>query len=167
AAHLLGGTGSVQCDVAIQLRQQDQRATSPDSRSARRQLGHVPDSVRTSLCRDQGQWWQRSLRTAPTGAARLYRGRKPAPPAVGVHQLARQVREECCSSSRYFGDGNVTSTAVASSTKAPKVNSMVAEWRIVSSLSLSPSDGRMRLQFHAPIVTTPSTNTSLTTSASP
>jgi dipeptidyl aminopeptidase/acylaminoacyl peptidase len=154
-------------DVAIQLREQDQGAGAADPRSAGRQLRHVSDSVGALVRSDQGQWWKCPVRPAAAGATRIYRAGNAAPPVMGIHQLARQVRKGRLAPDTYLGDGNVTSTEVASSTSAPNVSSIVADRRMVCSVPSLPSDGRTRFQFHAPSTTTIRTSTSLTMRATP
>ena len=72
-------------DVAVLVREQDQRADPADPRRGRRQLGHVPDSVRAVVHGAEGPRRDGALRDAAIRSAWLHGAR------VGAAHVAEMI----------------------------------------------------------------------------
>src|SRR5205085_8804893 len=86
--------GHLREDVAVLVRQQDQRAYTADPRRGGRQLRHLPDSVRAVLHGAERSWRDGALRDAAIRGARLRGARVGLSHAGRNAQLDGQVREK-------------------------------------------------------------------------
>jgi hypothetical protein len=89
APHDLGGAAELPQALSLPCRRQDQRAALADPRRARRQHGHLPDSVRAPVPSAAGQRRQGAAGAAAARGARLSLARSGAAHAGGDDRVAR------------------------------------------------------------------------------
>ena len=92
--HPVAGARGVHQDVAVHVRRQDQGADAADPRRGRRQLRHVPDSVRPHVPGRPRQRRHRAPGLPALRSPRLPRQGDHRARLVGEVRLVRQVREE-------------------------------------------------------------------------